>query len=502
MQILGLGAQTDLQAIIQLAEREYRLTHNIPARLTLASGNVLLELYRLEKVEPWVGGSVQITVPTESGAAETLKALQQEYPTTSQLAEESSICQFRCQLDAPGAGEQNTVAKKLSLLWTWPETWRVTGSDFEIEALSPERLFLAMDELGASDIHLYPGAPPVFRIDNQTCPTGRFNPVSQEQIERLIHELAPDAAWEEFQTEKQCSFNYRQVDMAHSRISAFIKSGVPHCTIRYLPEQIPTFEELHIPRPIMESLAQLNEGLILVSGMTGSGKSTTVASLIDWINENNSLHILTIESPVEYVHINKQSIISQRNVGTDAPTAIQAVHGALRHDPDVIFIGEMRDPDTIRAAIDAASTGHLVISTFHANTAAEVINRIVSFFDPVERDLVRLQLRDCIRCVLCQRLVPKRGGGRVPALEFLFADSNHILECILNGNTGALRVAMQQTTSQSTILEHSLINLVRENLVLESVAAQYASNRDLFEQIRLGTYAVPSVDTMLHRPSN
>ena len=167
------------------------------------------------------------------------------------------------------------------------------------------------------------------------------------------------------------------------------------------------------------------------------------------------------------MHTNKQSIISQRNVGTDAPTAIDAVHGALRHDPDIIFIGEMRDPDTIRAAIDAASTGHLVISTFHANTAAEVINRIVSFFDPVERDLVRLQLRDCIRCVLCQRLVPKRGGGRVPALEFLFADTNNILECILNGNTGALRVAMQQTTSESTIMEHSLMNLVREGLVLE-----------------------------------
>jgi twitching motility protein PilT len=356
-----------------------------------------------------------------------------------------------------------------------------------------------MDELGASDIHLYPGAPPVFRIDNQTCPTGRFAPVSEQQIERLIHELAPDAAWEEFQKEQQCSFNYRQVDMAHSRVSAFIKSGVPHCTIRYLPERIPTFEDLHIPRKIMESLAELNEGLVLVSGMTGSGKSTTVASLIDWINENNSLHILTIESPVEYVHVNKQSIISQRNVGTDAPTAIKAVHGALRHDPDVIFIGEMRDSDTIRAAIDAASTGHLVISTFHANTAAEVMNRIVSFFDPVERDLVRLQLRDCIRCVMCQRLVPKRGGGRVPALEFLFADTNHILECIINGNTSGLRVAMQQTTSQSAIFEQSLINLVREGLVLDAVAAQYASNRDLFEQIRLGTYAVPSVDSMLHR---
>jgi twitching motility protein PilT len=499
MQILGLGSQTELSTIIRLAEREYRIGHNLPARLMLRAGDVEIVVYRLEKDDTWVGGSARIFVPTESGAAETLKALHQEFPQTSTLTEMDGQFEFRCQLEFKTGKDKPTVAKKLSLLWTWPETWRVTGEDFEFEPLSPERLFLAMDELGASDIHLYPGSPPVFRIDNQTVPTGRFAPVSEQQIERLIHELAPDASWAEFQSDQQCSFNYRQVDMAHSRVSAFIKSGVPHCTIRYLPERIPTFEDLHIPRKTMERLAGLNEGLILVSGMTGSGKSTTVASLIDWMNENQSLHILTIESPVEYVHHNKQSIISQRNVGTDAPTAIKAVHGALRHDPDVIFIGEMRDSDTIRAAIDAASTGHLVISTFHANTAAEVMNRIVSFFDPVERDLVRLQLRDCIRCVMCQRLVPKRGGGRVPALEFLFTDTTHILECILNGNTGALRVAMQQTSSQSAIFEQSLMNLVREGLVLDSVAAQYASNRDLFEQMRLGTYAVPSVDTMLHR---
>lgn len=498
MQILGLGAQTEISTIIRLAEREYRLANNIPARLTLKAGDVVIDVHRLEKDDSWVGGSVCISAQPESGAAETLKTLHQEFPETSTFNEADGRCEFRCQLDVH-AGDQPSASKKLSLLWTWPETWRVTGSDFATEALSPERLFLAMDELGASDIHLYPGSPPMFRIDNQACPTGRFAPVSQEQIEKLIHELAPDQAWEEFQREKQCSFNYRQVDMAHSRISAFIKSGVPHCTIRYLPEVIPTFEDLHIPRNIMESLAGLHEGLILVSGMTGSGKSTTVASLIDWINENQSLHILTIESPVEYVHNNKQSIISQRNVGTDATTAIKAVHGALRHDPDVIFIGEMRDPDTIRAAIDAASTGHLVISTFHANTAAEVINRIVSFFDPVERDLVRLQLRDCIRCVMCQRLVPKRGGGRVPALEFLFADTNHILECILNGNTGALRVSMQQTSSQSAIFEQSLLNLIKEGLVIDTIASQYASNRDLFEQMKLGTYAIPSVDSMLHR---
>jgi twitching motility protein PilT len=203
---------------------------------------------------------------------------------------------------------------------------------------------------------------------------------------------------------------------------------------------------------------------------------------------------------VEYVHFNKKAIVSQRDVGTDTPTAITAVQGAVRHDPDVIVIGEMRDPDTIRAAIDAAGTGHLVISTFHANNASEVPNRIVSFFHPAERDLVRLQLRDCLRCVIGQRLVPRKASGRVPALEFLFKDTVHIEECLLSGNSAALRVAMQQAFSESSIFEESLLQLVKSGLVAEEVAVQYATNPTIFDQMRLGTYTLPSLETMSQRP--
>ncbi|MCA9781911.1 MAG: Flp pilus assembly complex ATPase component TadA, partial [Candidatus Eremiobacteraeota bacterium] len=181
-------------------------------------------------------------------------------------------------------------------------------------------------------------------------------------------------------------------------------------------------------------MAALHRGLILVTGMTGSGKTTTVAALLDWINANRTCHILTIENPIEFVHTNKKSILSQRNLGSDVESFHDAVTGALRHDPDVILIGEMRDPDTIRAAINAAATGHLVISTLHANTAAEVVNRIVSFFDPVERDLVKLQLRDSLKCVINQRLVPKIGGGRVPALEMMLNDVKAIADGIMEGS--------------------------------------------------------------------
>lgn len=250
----------------------------------------------------------------------------------------------------------------------------------------------------------------------------------------------------------------------------------------------------------MEKLAQLHFGLILVTGMTGSGKSTTVASLVDWINEHKALHILCIEEPVEFVHKSKKSVISQRDVGEDVGSFATAVRGALRHDPDVIVIGEMRDPDTIRSAINAAATGHLVISTLHSGTSYETVNRIVSFFDPVERELVKLQLRDALKCVICQRLLPKRGGGRRVGLEFLFNDTNIIADAVLAGNSLGLKVGMQQTASASFIFEQHLFQLCEDEVIAEDVAREFSSEPSIFDQMLLGTYAIPSPDKMLaHR---
>ena len=228
--------------------------------------------------------------------------------------------------------------------------------------------------------------------------------------------------------------------------------------------------------------------------MTGSGKSTTVASLIDWINANKSLHILTIEDPVEFVHTNKKSIdlATERRQRRGHVPGRRA--GRFRHDPDVIFIGEMRDPDTIRAAIDAASTGHLVLTTFHSNTAAESVNRIVSFFDPVERDLVRLQLRDSLKCVICQRLLPRKGGGRIPALEFLFNDSRTIAEAIQKGDSAGIRMGMQQTISESKIFERSLYELSKMGLITLETALAHATTPEIVEQMRLGTYVPPHLE--------
>ena len=326
-----------------------------------------------------------------------------------------------------------------SAMLQFPEVWHVRGDNYRVDHISVELLFKALVEYKASDVHLSPGEQAMFRVDGEISPSEIFGVLSAPQILAVIHDISAERDWKEFQETKQASFNFHQAGLGYSRVSCFVTSGAPHLTFRYLPERIPSFEELHVPAALMTELAELHHGLVLVVGMTGSGKSTTVAALVDYINDHHTSHILTIENPVEYVHHYKKALISQRNLGTDVGTFGFAVTGALRHDPDVIVLGEMRDPDTIRSAINAAATGHLVISTLHSNTAYEVVNRIVSFFDPVERDLVKLQIRDCMRCVICQRLVPRVGGGRLPAIEVMFNDVKAINDSIMEGDTDGLR---------------------------------------------------------------
>ena len=495
--IVGVGQQTSLNEILRIAEEELHQSQG-PAR------KLIMRATGLEVIatRPRFDGefdSFAIRLRAEGRLLESLKQLETYSPVPCSLGDIEWGKEFRC---APTPGSDDKVRKLLddvSTLLHLPEVWRVHGEDFRHGGLSMEALFHQMISHRASDVHLYPGSPPLVRVDNLIVPGDPDEtPLSADQILTLVREACHDHHWKEFQEQQQCSFNFHQVGLGYSRISAFIKSGVPHCTIRFLPEKIPSFEELHIPRPAMEALSKLENGLILVTGVTGSGKSTTVASWLDWVNTHRRVHVITIEEPVEYVHLNQKAIMSQRSVGEDVPTFPDAVRGALRHDPDVIFIGEMRDQDTIRAAISAASTGHLVISTLHSNTASEVVNRIVSFFDPSERDLVKLQLRDAIRCVMCQRLVPKMGGGRVPAIEFLFNDTQHINECILAGDTLGIREGMQQHLSKSSIFEVSLMSLMKSGVIGLIDARQYASAPEIFEQMRLGTYQPPTLEP--HHP--
>jgi len=492
--ILGFGRQTSLADLVKLAAEEMERTHGRPRKLLADADGIQIEADRSRTDGPL--DMYIVRLKAEGELLETVRKLASKTPALP-LKESDGECELRASGD-PKTGASPALAA-LSNLIALPEVWHVSVEDERKAPLSVQGLFSAMRDRRASDLHLYPGATPVFRVDGRTLSASEFESVTGDQILHLLRELAPSGNWDEFVVHKQCSFNYHQMGLAFSRVSAFVKSGVPHLTLRFLSETIPSFEDLHIPRPQMEQLGSLHHGLVIVAGMTGSGKSTTVASIIDWINSNKTLHVLTIEDPVEFVHRNKKSIVSQRGVGNDVETFISGVRSSLRHDPDVISIGEMRDPDTIRAAIDAASTGHLVLTTFHSNTAAEVVNRIVSFFEPVERDLVRLQLRDSLKCVICQRLVPKIGGGRVPALEFLFNDSKLIADAIERGQSAAIRIGMQQTISQSRIFEQSLYDLVKAKIITLETAQAHATVPTILDQMRFGTYVPPTLDRMIQQ---
>lgn len=496
--VLGLGQQKSLWSVVQHADDQLRTIHGSPRRMIVRSRGIEIEAAR-----PQFEGNFQSFTVRFPQPAQTLRGSLEEFaakcPVACEVGDVDGLLTLRCAAPLDDQAQQlHDACDSLSESFPMPEVWRIHGEEYRTVPISPEALFRAMIKFKASDIHLYPGATPVFRVDGVMRRVQAFEALSSEQILSMIETIAPEKHYREFNDRQQCSFIYHQLGLGYARVSAFCKAGVPHCTMRFLPEKIPSFDELNIPRSAMERLAGLHFGLILVTGMTGSGKSTTVASLVDWINTHRSLHILSIEEPVEYVHTGKKSVVSQRDVGEDIGSFHDAVRGALRHDPDVIVIGEMRDPDTIRSAINAAATGHLVISTLHSGTAYEVINRVVSFFDPVERDLVKLQLRDALKCVICQRLLPKIGGGRLPALECLFNDTKAISDGILSGNTIGVKVGMQQGASHSFIFEDYLFDLFKKNIITLETARDNASEPAIFDQMKLGTYAPPPLSSMTH----
>lgn len=495
--VLGTGQQANVRDVFRLVEAHLVHVEGVPRKI-----RVWTDKYDMSAEREGFDGDFErfhLSAKISQQRGRNLdEAVQRFAPLGSFKIEDGSVV-----VDIPAEGVESSpvvleAIDAISECLKLPEVWRVQGDHYRMDRISVETLFQAMVKYKASDVHLSPGSTPVFRVDGDTRNSDLFGPLAAVQITALIREIAPDEYWQEFVQDKQTSFNFHQVGIGYSRVSAFIKSGSPHCTFRYLPETIPSFEELNVPAETMERLAEMHRGLLIVSGMTGSGKSTSCAALIDWINGHRAAHILTIENPVEYVHTNKRSIVSQRSIGVDVDTFNDAVTGALRHDPDVILIGEMRDSDTIRAAINAAATGHLVITTLHASTASEVVNRIVSFFDPVERDLVKLQLRDALQCVICQRLVPRVGGGRVPAMEIMFNDVKAIADGILSGDSDLIRIGMQQTVSHSFLFEQYLHRLYKDQIITIERAHENCTETSVFDQILMGTYSVPRLDSIKH----
>lgn len=273
---------------------------------------------------------------------------------------------------------------------------------------------------GASDLHICAGIPPVFRVDGQLLPMHyeKFSPV---MTQRMLYDILSDEQIQRFEDTWELDFSYSIENLSRFRVNIFKDKATTAAAFRVIPMKIPTIKELGLP-PILETIARRPRGLVLVTGPTGSGKSTTLAAIINTINTERSLHIITIEDPIEYLHQHKMSVINQREVGQDTKEFANALRASLREDPDVILVGEMRDLETISNAVTAAETGHLVFATLHTNSAATTIDRLVDVFPPGQQAQIRLMLSNSLEAVLCQQLLPRAGmPGRVCALEIMIA---------------------------------------------------------------------------------
>jgi len=315
-----------------------------------------------------------------------------------------------------------------------------------------------------SDLLLTRGSAPRVRVDGSLRPVPGASVLSGAEIEELVVSmLTPDQA-AILDEHQDVDFSLTWHDKARLRGSAFSQQGGIALALRMIPSNIPSFEELGLP-PIAEWISKLPRGLVLLTGPTGSGKSTTLASIIARINETRALHILTIEDPIEYVHEHNLSAVNQREIGVDSPTFERALRSALREDPDVLLVGEMRDLESIQLALTLAETGHLVFSTLHTNDAAQAIDRIIDVFPAYRQEQIRVQLGACLGAVIAQRLVPRIGGGMVAAFEVLVAN-NPVRNLIREGKTNQLLNVI--TTNQSEgmcTMESSLVDLIRNDII-------------------------------------
>jgi len=320
-------------------------------------------------------------------------------------------------------------------------------------------------ERGASDVHIKVGSPPFVRIDGRLERTD-LSAVSPVETERIAFAIMPKQRAEEFIGSSEADFAYSVNGLGRFRVNVMRQRGSVGLVLRRVQSDIPSFDALGLP-PVIRKLTDHQRGLILVTGPTGSGKTTTLGSMIDFINDNYNRHIVTIEDPIEILHADKASIVNQREVGTDTADFHSALKRVLRQDPDVIFIGEMRDPETVGAALSAANTGHLVFSTLHTVNATETVNRIVDFFPPHQQHQARLSLAGSVRGIVSQRLLERVDGkGRIPAVEVLVATGRAFDKIVSPAETHELEqiIAEGEYYGMQTF-DQSLFGLYKNGLI-------------------------------------
>src|SRR5713226_4564430 len=338
-------------------------------------------------------------------------------------------------------------------------------------------------ERRASDLHLKVGSHPVLRINGHLTPLSELNRMSQEDTIAMAFSIMSGRQKQKFKDHFEIDLAYSVPGLGRFRVNVFQQRGTVGLVLRVIPAKILTIEELVLP-PVLKTIADERRGMILVTGTTGSGKSTSLAALIDYINNQRIEHIMTIEDPIEFLHRDKKSLVNQREVEVDTKSFATALRSALRQDPDVILVGEMRDYETIETALTAAETGHLVLSTLHTLDATETINRIISVFPPHQQKQIRLQLSGVLKAVISMRLIPRADGhGRVPAVEVMIA-TPFIRDCIINKDkTKLIHEAIAAGVSQYGMqtFDQSIFQLYKKELITYDEALRRASNPDEFK---------------------
>jgi twitching motility protein PilT len=351
--------------------------------------------------------------------------------------------------------------------------------------LKIELLLEAAVRQNASDIHLRVGVPPSFRIDGYLNPVPNTPILTEELVERLVYSILDEEQKQILLKDKEFDFSFSFGALGRFRVNAFRERGVLAAALRFIPNEIKPIVDLGLPVTV-ETLADLPRGLVLVTGPTGSGKSTTLAALVDKINETKPVNIITVEDPIEFTHKSKRALIAQREVHYDTYSFNMALRSVLREDPDVVLLGEMRDLETISAALTIAETGHLVFATLHTASAAQSIDRIVNVFPAHQQSQVRQQLAGVLEAVVAQRLVPTIGGGRVPVAEILIATSA-VRNIIREGKTHQIDAIIQTSGNLGMqAMDHTLANFIKEGVISLEEARNFASDEVELERMVRG----------------
>jgi twitching motility protein PilT len=333
-------------------------------------------------------------------------------------------------------------------------------------------------EQGASDCHLSAGEPPMIRIHGDLKKLDHA-PLTKEEAHALVYDIMNDAQRKAFEETHECDFSFEMGAVARFRVNVFMQRKGEGAVFRTIPTKILTLEQLEMPA-ILKQLCEKEKGLILVTGPTGSGKSTTLAGMVDYLNETFEGHILTVEDPIEFVHPSKKCLVNQRELGPHTNSFANALRAALREDPDVILVGEMRDLETIQLALTAAETGHIVFGTLHTSSAPKTVDRIIDVFPPNQQAQIRAQFAESIEAVITQTLLKKKGGGRIAALEIMTGTTavrNLVREGKIHQIPGTMQVS--QKDGMQT-MDMALLNLVSRGLVSKEEAQSKSANPNLF----------------------